>query len=424
MLKEAQYESEAGEAGARQVQVDQEIEDLVDVGAILKTLYRGRKTVFVFMAAACALAIAVAFILRPTYTSEASFLPPGSGASSATAALAGQLSALSGLSGSGFSGAKGSGDLYIGILKSRSVKSELVKRFDLIHLYGVKKESQAEKVLASHSAFDVDSKSSIVTITVTDQSPARAHDLAAAYLDALTEKNGQLALTESSQRRLFFAQQLAKEKDDLENAEVALKETEEKTGLIAPAGQTASEIQMIAQTRGLISAKQVELAALRLSATQENPDLIRLESEIQGLQEQLSKLESGTNKHGGTVIPTSQVPELQLDYVRKEREVKYHEALFEMIAKLYEQARIDEAHNAPLVQVIDPASYPDAKSSPFRSLIALGGLILGGLLGTAWILLRDRIRGIQAFLASPVDQPQTAVPLNSLSRASRENVSA
>jgi tyrosine-protein kinase Etk/Wzc len=404
MLDEVQYESEIGEGGARQVQDDQELEELFDIGAVFKVLYRARKTLFLFMGGTCALAIAVGLSMRDSYTSIASFLPPGSGGSSATAALAGQLSALSGLSGGSLGGMKSSGDLYVGILKSRSVKSELVKRFDLISLYKMKKESQAEKVLASHSTFDVDTKSSIVTITVTDHSAARAHDLANAYLDALTEKNGQLALTESSQRRLFFGQQLAKEKDDLENAEVALKETEEKTGLIAPAGQTASEIQMIAQTQGLISAKQVELAALRLSATQENPDLIRLESEIQGLQDQLSRLQSGTNKRTGAVIPTSQVPELQLDYVRKEREVKYHEALFEMIAKLYEQARIDEAHNAPLVQVVDSASYPDAKSSPFRSLFALVGLVLGGLLGGAWILLRDRFHRFRAFLASPVDR--------------------
>jgi uncharacterized protein involved in exopolysaccharide biosynthesis len=405
MLEEAQYESEIKEAAARQAQIDREREDLVDVGAVVRTLYRGRKTLFAFMAATCALAIVAAYTIPPEYKSTASFLPPSSGGSAAGSSLAGQLSALSSLTGGSLGGSKNSGDLYVGILKSRSVKSELVKRFDLISLYKVKKESQAERVLASHSAFDIDAKSSIVTITVSDHSPARAHDLATAYLEALTEKNGQLALTESSQRRLFFSQQLAKEKDDLENAEVALKETEEKTGLIAPAGQTASDIQMIAQTEGLISARQVELAALRLSATQENPDLIRLQSEIQGLQEQLSRLQSGTRKRTGGVIPTSQVPQLALDYVRKEREVKYHEALFEMLAKLYEQARIDEAHNAPLVQVIDPASYPDAKSSPFRALIVLGGLVLGGMLGGVWVLFRERLDSIRAFFAAAADQP-------------------
>ena len=403
MLEQTPYESSLGEVGARPIQSDQELEELVDVGAILRTLYRGRITLFVFMAGACALALTAAFLIPPTYTSIASFLPPSSGGSSATAALAGQLSQLSGISSGALGGTKGSGDLYVGILKSTSVKSELIKRFDLKSLYKVKKESQAEKALASHSTFDIDPKSSIVTISVRDHSPSRARDLANAYLDALTEKNGQLALTESSQRRLFFGQQLEREKNDLENAEVALKETEEKSGLIAPAGQTSSEIQMIAETRDRISAKQIELTSLRLSETEENPDLIRLESEIQGLQDQLSRLQTGTSQRLSGAIPTSKVPELQLDYVRKEREVKYHETLFEMLSRQYEQARIDEAHNAPLVQVLDTASYPDSKSSPFRALIVLGGLILGGLLGGTWVILRDRVYRIPAYFAPPTD---------------------
>jgi uncharacterized protein involved in exopolysaccharide biosynthesis len=381
------------------VEIDREKEDTVDVGAVLKTLYRGRKTLAIFAAGACVLGIAAAYIIRPSYTSIASFLPPSSGGNSATSALLGQLSQLSGMSSGSVGGSKGSGDLYVGILKSRSVRSELVKRFGLMTLYKAKKESVAEKVLASHSSFDVDAKSSIVTISVSDKSPVRAHDLASAYLEALTEKNGQLALTESSQRRVFFAQQLAKEKDDLEDAEVALEETEEKSGLIALAPQTASEIQMITQTRAAISQKQVELAALRLSATQENPELLRVESEIQGLQEQLSRLQTGTNKLSGA-IPTSKVPKLSLDYVRKVREVKYHETLFEVLARQYEQARIDEARNAPLVQVIDTASYPDSKSSPFRTLIVLGSLVLGSLAGCAWILLRDRFRRLRTTIVS------------------------
>jgi len=402
MQERAQYEPEVAKAGAHQVLIGQEKDDLVDVGAVLKTLYGGRKTLAIFMAVTSALSVAFAFSIAPMYTSTASFLPPNSGGSGATGALAGQLSALSALSGGPSGGSKGSSDLYVGILKSRSVRSEIIKRFHLMNLYKAKLESQAEKVLAAHSTFEVDAKSSIVTINVVDRSPAQAHELANAYLDALTEKNGQLALTESSQRRLFYAQQLAKEKDDLENAEVALKETEEKSGLISPAGQMASEIQMIVQTRASISAKQVQLAALRLSATEENPVVVQLESEIQGLQDQLSRLQVGTNKRLSGAIPTSKVPQLGLEYVRKAREVKYHETLFEMLSKQYEQARIDEAHNAPLVQILDSASYPDAKSSPQRKLIVLAGLILGCVMGSAWILLRDRVRRIRASIIAPI----------------------
>jgi tyrosine-protein kinase Etk/Wzc len=361
--------------------------------SLLSILARSRRTLLLFTSAGLIIAVIIALLLPVHYTSTASFLPPGANSSSGAAVLAGQLSQLSGLGGgAGLLGAaKTPGDLYIGILKSRSIASQLVKRFDLQHVYKVKKESQAEKLLASHSTFDVGVKDSIVTIAVTDTSPSRARDMANAYLDALRETNSRLALSEASQRRLFFGQQLAKEKDDLEDAEVDLKRTEEQSGLIAPAGQTASEIETIAQTRAEISVRQVELSALRQSATDQNPEVIRLQSEIADLQGQLARLQSGSGQGAGTAIPTSKVPALALEYVRKEREVKYHEALFEMLARQYESARLDEAHEAPLLQILDPADYPDSKSGPPRMLIALGGLLFGLFAGCVWVLLRDRL---------------------------------
>lgn len=313
------------------------------------------------------------------------------------AALAGQLSALGGgdLLGAG----KTSGELYAGILRSRSIADQLVRQFDLMQVYKVKKESQAEHVLDSATAVAVDAKSSIITVSVTAKSPALAHDLANAYMDALRETNGRLAVSQSSQRRLFFEQQLAKEKDDLENAEVDLKRTEEKSGLIAPTGQTESGIRTIAETQAQVAIRQVQLAALRQSATDQNPEVIRLRSEIGDLQGQLSRLQRGVGNGPTAAIPTSKVPELQLEYVRKEREVKYHEALFEMLSRQYEAARLDEAHDAPVLQVLDPASYPDTKSSPKRMYYMLGGLLLGFLAGCVWVLVREPLHAIRAHLA-------------------------
>jgi uncharacterized protein involved in exopolysaccharide biosynthesis len=311
-------------------------------------------------------------------------------------ALAGQLSALG--AGDLVGGGKNSGDLYAGILRSRSVGTELVKRFDLMRVYRVKKESQAEKMLGSNTAVAVDMKSSIVTVDVTDKSPTLAHDIANAYMDALRETEGRLALGQSSQRRLFFGEQLAKEKDDLEDAEVDLKKTEEQSGLIAPTGQTESQIRTVAETRAQIAVRQVQLAALRQSATDQNPEVIRLRSEIGDLLGQLSRLQTGNGKEMSAAIPTSKVPELQLEYVRKEREVKYHEALFDALAKQYEAARLDEARNAPVLQVLDPASYPDTKSSPKRSYFMFGGLVFGFFASCAWVLTREPLRALRASL--------------------------
>jgi tyrosine-protein kinase Etk/Wzc len=376
----------------------EEEEDSIDLAALYQTLHRGKRTILGTSLAVFAVATVIAFLLPLQYTSTVSFIPPSANnGGSMAAALAGQLSALGGgdLLGAG----KTSGDLYAGILRSRSIADQLVKGFDLMQVYKVKKESQAEHVLDSSTAIAVDAKSSIITVSVTAKSPALAHDLANAYMDALRETNGRLAVSQSSQRRLFFEQQLAKEKDDLENAEVDLKRTEEKSGLIAPTGQTESGIRTIAETQAQVAIRQVQLAALRQSATDQNPEVIRLRSEIGDLQGQLSRLQRGVGNGPTAAIPTSKVPELQLEYVRKEREVKYHEALFEMLSRQYEAARLDEAHDAPLLQVLDPASYPDTKSSPKRMYYMLGGLLLGFMASCVWVLVREPLHAFRAHLA-------------------------
>jgi uncharacterized protein involved in exopolysaccharide biosynthesis len=274
-----------------------------------------------------------------------------------------------------------------------------VQRFNLKQVYKVKKESQAEKELEANTGVTVDAKSTIVTVDVTDKSPQLAHDLANAYMDALRATDGRLALSQSSQRRLFFEQQLTREKDDLENAEVDLRKTEEESGLIAPTGQTESEIKSIADLQAEIAVRQVQLAALRDAATEENPDVIRLHSEISDLQGQLARMQKGSS-NDSLSIPTSKVPAVQLEYVRKEREVKYHEALFDMLSRQYEAARLDEARDAPVLQVLDPASYPDTKSSPKRLYIMLGGLVFGFLAGCVWVLIREHVHALRASLAS------------------------
>lgn len=329
-------------------------------------------------------ALILAFVLPVRYTAVASFIPPGSSNSSNIAAIMGQLSSLSGL---GLSTGKSQGDLYVGILKSHSVAHRLVQQFNLESVYREKKESEAEKVLAKRSLFEIGTKDPIVVVSVTDRSPERAAALANGYLQALQDTTANLALTESSQRRLFYEQRLAKEKDDLANAEVALKQTQERSGLIAPAGQTASEIQRSAQLQAEITARETKIAALLHDETEQNPDVVRLREEVGSLQRQVAELENGQGKSHFGGISAAQVPELELEYIRRTRDVKYHEALFEIIAKQYEAARLDEARDSPL-QILDHGTVPDTKSGPPRMVILAIGLVMGLLGGAAWVVFR------------------------------------
>lgn len=323
-----------------------------------------------------------AYVQAPTYTATASFLPPESGGSSGTMAM---LSQISGLGAAGLlGGGKSQAELCIGILKSHAVSDRLIERFDLMKLYKVKKLSAAEGILQGRSLFIPGTKDPLVNISVTDGNPVLARDLTNAYLDALQETSALLAVSESSQRRLFYEQRLVKEKDELANAEVGLKQVEEQTGVVAPAGQTMSHIQAQAQAQAQITEREVRLASLLNIETEENPEVIGLRREIGSLREHLRQTEKGTNSDEPS---TAQMPALQLEYVRKARDVKYHEALFEILSKQYEAAKLDESRDAPL-QVLDRATTPDSKSGPHRTLLMLFGIFVGFAFGTARALLQ------------------------------------
>ncbi len=363
----------------------------------VRLLLQHKFLILKFALAGGVVAAIVVSLMKSTYTGEATFLPPNSLATNSSSAALGQLGAigqLGALSGDGagaLSALKDPSQIYIGILNSRSVADDLIRQFDLQTVYKKKKLSQTEKALANHTKV-IPAKDSIIAIRVTDTDPKRAAAMANAYLAALSRQNDRLALTEAGQRRAFFEKKLEAEKNTLADAEVDLIKTQQQTGIIVPTGQAALQMSTIAQTQAMLRSREIELDALSQGATPQNADVVRLNSEIAGLKEQLKKLESsnGKGEPGDISVPTTKVPQLTLDYVRKEREVKYHEALYQLLLRQLESAKLDESRSAPMLQVVDPAVVPDTKSGPWRSMITLALVTLGGLLGAAWVLVRAR----------------------------------
>jgi len=179
-----------------------------------------------------------------------------------------------------------------------------------------------------------------------------------------------LALTAAAQRRLFFEQQLREEKEALAKAETAFKGEQQASGFINPAGQSAMLLRAAAELRAEIASREVEVRGARLYAGPDNPDVRQIEEGVAGLRAQLAKIEGpAAAGDGDLLIPARKLPQAGLDYLRGMRDMKYHETLYELLAKQYELARIDEARQAPLVQVVDRAIPSDKKSWPPRALL-------------------------------------------------------
>jgi tyrosine-protein kinase Etk/Wzc len=379
---------------------------------ILLVLARDRRRIITVTLIALLVGILITFAMKPSFTAVAIILPPQTPQSSASL-LAGQLSALASFGGGAGSLLRNPADMYVGILQSRTIADHLIAKFQLQSLWKLKRSEDARKKLAEQAIFEVE-KNGLISISVKDHDPQRASDLANAFVDELYSLNSKLAITDANQRRLFFDQQLEEEKNALAAAENDLKKTEEKTGLIMVSGQAEMAIRRIAQTQAQISSLLVELQAMRAYATDQNPNIYFIQSEIDELRRQLSKEEDDQKKMapGDTQIPAGKVPEGSLEYARKLREVKYHDTLVELLSRQYEAARIDQAKSAPIIEVVDRAVPPDRKSGPSRLLMMIGSAVLGFCCACLWVYLR-------AALARMRQIPESAIKLDRLRDAVR-----
>jgi tyrosine-protein kinase Etk/Wzc len=342
-----------------------------------------------------AVIVAIYALLTPKmYQSEVLLLPPQEQASRGMGGSIQDLSsALASSEGVTF---KSSEDFWTSVLKGRTIGDLVVKNLNLQQVYKKKLASSARETLVSRTSFDVD-RAGLIGVSVRDPDPKRAAAIANSYVSSMHEVMANMALTDAAQRKLFFKDEVQKEKDALTQAEFALEETEKKTGVIVLGGQASAAIGQISSLRGRIAAANIELQSLLTAATDQNPDVQRLRREIAADQEELTKLQTDqTGKSGiGDIGPTA-VPQATLEYIRATREVRYHEALFEALMKQLEAAEMDEARSAPLVQVIDPAIPADRPSGLPRTLLVIIGGILGFFFGVMAAVLRQAWRNIKA----------------------------
>lgn len=366
--------------------------DLLAVLAERKRLILGITSIFAVGS------VVVSLLLPVKYTATVTLMPPqqNTSLSSVLASQLGNLGGVAALAG-GSLGMKNPNDLYVGMLTSRTVEDSMIHDFGLMDEYHARLISEARKKLENYAKIDGSTKDGLIHISVQDGSPQRAAELANGYVTEFQKLSSHLAVTEASQRRLFFEQQLEVAKDKLADAEEALKRTEQKTGLIQLDSQSRALIESAAALRAQIAAKEVQLQALGVYATSQNSEYQQIQTELSVLRGQLAKLGgSESDTSSGLLVPKGQVPEVGLEYVRKLRDVRYYETIFDILARQFEVAKLDEAREGSVIQVVDKAVPPDRRSSPQRTLIVALSTLVGLFLALVIALTQAAYQGLRS----------------------------
>ena len=323
-----------------------------------------------------------AFYIPPVYKAECYFLPPNQDMNrisslsgnmmnnmmSVTPERVGGVADLAGLP-TTVTG----GQMVLGILKRNVVLDEIIERFALMEIYEQEYKSRMrEKLLKDILETTEDPKSGIISVSVLDEDPNRASEMANALVEVLQAKMLDLSLNEAVQRRIFFEGQVEKSREALNKAEAEMLAYQEESGSAIPESQLQARLRSITELQQQIIAKNSEISALLTYAREDNPKVKAARSQLETLTNELAKLESEQR---------SSTPQLSVEYQRYAMNLHLATTAYEVVLKQYENAKIDEAQGFFPLQVVDYATPPDFRYKPSRSKMILIGMFLGMLIG-------------------------------------------
>ena len=345
------------------------------------------------------LTLGYSFTIPPTYTANTKFLPPQQQQSS-SASLMASLGALGSLAGA--AGIKSPADQYVAFLQSRTVQDALIERFKLEIRYKTKVREDARNAIKGNS-FIASGKDGMISVDFSDRDPAFAAQVANAYPEELRRLLSRIAVTEAQQRRVFFEKQLNNAKENLAKADQSLKASGvNRSALKVTPG---AEVESLARLKANITAQEIKISSMRGYLTESAPDFKLAQTELSAMRQQMIRSEQeepASNRSGN-------------DYIAKYRDYKYHETLFELFAKQYEIARIDEAREGAVIQVVDVALPPEHKAKPKKAQMAITGTLASVFILLLYVFIRNAMRNAQ-------QSPETAHKLAQLRQGLRRAI--
>lgn len=366
----------------------------IPVDELVAAVWQRRRWLAMLTGIGLILAVVIALLIPNEYTSTAQLMPPDQQALSSPSLL----SALTGAGavarlGGGLMSARSPGGTFIGMLNSQTEQDEIINRLGLQQVYHCKFLVDARKILAARTVIDEDKNSGIIRISVTDRNPARARDIAKAYVEELNKLVNSLSTSSASREREFLEQRLASLKSNLDATSLKLSQFSSRNATINPQSQGQALITNASRLQSELITAQSDLSGLKEIYSDGNVRVREAQARIDELQSQLRKMgkaggkSDGSNQQSNQLYPSiRELPLLGVTYADLSRQLAMQEGIYETLDKQYELARVEEAKEIPTVKVLDEPQVPERKSSPHRSIIVLLGILIAAFAGIAWIV--------------------------------------
>lgn len=371
---------------------------------LLIVLVKYRRTIFINVLIITIAAIVISLIMPNRYTATTSFISPKKkgGLFGDIAGFSSTIKDLSKTLGGRLGTVSDEAYNYLVILQSRTASEKVIKEFNLREVYEIDEDKPYEDVikeLESNVDFNIEDEGNIV-ISVTDEVPKRAAEMANYYVQIVNEMSVEFGVTESRNNRKFIEKRFFQAQRDISSIEDSLQNFSKKYNVLAMEEQIKAAIEVAAKVKAELEIAKLEYTILVRNYGEDNPIVHDAKLKVTELNKQLANLKFGEDKNLKSslnlFVPFEKVPETGVMYVRLMRDYEIQNKLLEFIYPIYEQAKIEEQKDMPVVLVVDEAKPPQKKSSPKRTLIVIGAFLISFFFSLGYVLIKESYITVQS----------------------------
>ncbi|MBU8921878.1 MAG: hypothetical protein KOO63_08665 [Bacteroidales bacterium] len=357
--------------------------------AIISVILRHKKTVIIVTLSGLVISAVISLLIPPKFIARGAFLPTG---------------VEKELTGGGdfFSGLGSIGETYATfarvkrnyvieyIVRSRKMCDLISKRFDLESIYRVDGAARAHKKLSEHTGMIILNEG-VLIISFEDSDPVRARDIVSAYFEFIDKLLMEFAMENAKSKRDFLEAEKARREKMIEDMDDRLARFMKERGVFEVQQQARAAYRVIAGLAARETMIEIEKTMLEMTMKETNPELERLELELDAVRARVSDLVEGDG--GGELFPPlDELQNVSSEYLGMMSERIVHEFALAFVNLKLEDARIAEDSDVSVIRIIDPPVVPELRSWPKRKQI----VIVGTAAAFFWIcfilLLRQQIK--------------------------------
>ncbi len=344
------------------------------------------------------LAVIIAYILPMTYQSRATILPPEGKSSGLNLGALFSGSPIS-IPGIGRSQLGGNSDLFVQLMKSRTIAENIIAQFDLERIYGAPNHEETLKILGNSTAIKIE-KAGMISILVEASTPQLAADVANAYVEELDRFNRENNTTGAQNTRVFIERRLIEAKAEMLAAMKQFQKFQEEHQLISLTEQARVAVEAAAEVAGQLRGLESELALKHRILSPTHPSVVQTQMQVDEMENLISRLKYGDQKVDKSIVDGSQnladlsppfalMPSLQLQLGLLTLNARVQQTIVEILQQQYEYAKIEEVRDTPTVRRLDIAVPPLTRSKPQRTLIVVSASMISLFMGVIFAFLLE-----------------------------------